>query len=107
MTGAVMANPTGEANRSVLRLDFDRRLVLQFRGSAITSDHAVAFNSRRTSPKTTSSTPGPMRTIAPPISISIAAAPQPVGLSATIGTNSALGTPASATAADRNSRRQL
>jgi hypothetical protein len=33
-----MADPTGEADGSVLRLDFDRRLVLQFRGSAITSD---------------------------------------------------------------------
>src|ERR1700757_877314 len=68
-------------------------------------DHAVAFNSRRTSPRTASSTPGPTRTTAPPISIS--AAPQPVRRSATIGTNSAFGTPASATAADRNSRRQL
>jgi hypothetical protein len=29
-----MADPTGEA----LRLDFDRRLMLQFRGSTITSD---------------------------------------------------------------------
>jgi DDE family transposase len=29
-----MADPTGEA----LRLDFDRRLMLQFRGSVITSD---------------------------------------------------------------------
>jgi hypothetical protein len=33
-----MADPTGEANRGALRLDFDRRLVLQFRGSAITCD---------------------------------------------------------------------
>src|SRR4051795_3126887 len=33
-----MADPTGEANTSALRLDFDRRLLLQFRGSTITSD---------------------------------------------------------------------
>ena len=33
-----MADLTGEAARGALRLDFDRRLMLQFRGSAITSD---------------------------------------------------------------------
>jgi hypothetical protein len=33
-----MADPTGEAGRGTLKLDFDRRLALQFRGSAITSD---------------------------------------------------------------------
>jgi hypothetical protein len=33
-----MADPTGEAKSEALRLDFDRRLVLQFRGSVITSD---------------------------------------------------------------------
>jgi hypothetical protein len=33
-----MADPTGEADKRTLRLDFDRRLLLQFRGSMITSD---------------------------------------------------------------------
>src|SRR5882762_572723 len=33
-----MADPTGEADRGALRLDFDRRVMLQFRGAAITSD---------------------------------------------------------------------
>src|ERR1700747_3253322 len=33
-----MANPTGEAVSGALRLDFDRRLTLQFRGSVVTSD---------------------------------------------------------------------
>jgi Transposase DDE domain group 1 len=33
-----MANPTGESNPEVLRLDFDRRLMLQFRGAVVTSD---------------------------------------------------------------------
>src|ERR1700739_1132818 len=38
LNGAVMGDPTGEADRGALRLDFDRRLMLQFRGSVITSD---------------------------------------------------------------------
>ena len=33
-----MRDPTGEADQGALRLDFDRRLLLQFRGSMITSD---------------------------------------------------------------------
>src|ERR1700693_193926 len=33
-----MADPTGEAKSAALRLDFDRRVILQFRGSVITSD---------------------------------------------------------------------
>ena len=33
-----MANPAGDSDDSVLRLDFDRRLMLQFRGSVVTSD---------------------------------------------------------------------
>jgi Transposase DDE domain group 1 len=33
-----MANPASKSNGEILRLDFDRRLMLQFRGSAVTSD---------------------------------------------------------------------
>ena len=33
-----MANATGESESDALRLDFDRRLMLQFRGSVVTSD---------------------------------------------------------------------
>ena len=33
-----MAHPTGESKDGVLKLDFDRRLMLEFRGSVVTSD---------------------------------------------------------------------
>jgi Transposase DDE domain group 1 len=33
-----MANPAGESTDEILRLDFDLRLTLQFRGSVVTSD---------------------------------------------------------------------
>src|SRR6476660_6276477 len=33
-----MTNPAGESNGETLRLDYDRRLTLQFRGSVVTSD---------------------------------------------------------------------
>ena len=33
-----MANPAGESVSDAVRLDFDRRLTLQFRGSVVTSD---------------------------------------------------------------------
>ena len=33
-----MADPTGESADGALRLDFDRRLMLRFRGAVITSD---------------------------------------------------------------------
>ena len=33
-----MAHPRGESGSDAIRLDFDRRLMLQFRGSLVTSD---------------------------------------------------------------------
>jgi len=33
-----MTNPAGESNDDILRLDFDRRLILQVRGAVVTSD---------------------------------------------------------------------
>jgi hypothetical protein len=33
-----MLNRVGEAENGVLRLDFDRRVTMQFRGSVVTSD---------------------------------------------------------------------
>jgi len=38
LNGAAVADPAGESKGGALRLDFDRRLSLQFRGSVITSD---------------------------------------------------------------------
>jgi hypothetical protein len=35
---SIMTDPAGESNDGTLRLDFDRRLMLQFRGSVVTSD---------------------------------------------------------------------
>jgi hypothetical protein len=36
--GAALMDPAGEADGGVLRLDFDRRVMLRLHGSAITSD---------------------------------------------------------------------
>ena len=36
-----MVDPAGESKSEALRLDFDRRLMLQFRGSVITSDAGI------------------------------------------------------------------
>jgi hypothetical protein len=33
-----MTNPAGESTGEIFRLDFDRRLMLQFRGAVVTSD---------------------------------------------------------------------
>ena len=41
-----MANPAGESKDEILKLDFDRRLMLQFRGSVVTSDAGLLALSR-------------------------------------------------------------
>jgi hypothetical protein len=38
LSEAAMTNPAGETKDGALRLDFDRRLRLQFLGSVVTSD---------------------------------------------------------------------
>jgi len=38
LDGPKATNPTGEAKNDVLQLDFDRRVMVQFRGSVVTSD---------------------------------------------------------------------
>jgi hypothetical protein len=43
-----MVHPTGESKNGVLKLDFERRLSVQFRESVVTSDAGLlAYRSRR------------------------------------------------------------
>ena len=45
-----MTNPAGKSNDGALRLDFDRRVMLQFRGSVVTSDAGLAGHHRQKPP---------------------------------------------------------
>ena len=47
-----MAHPAGETNDGVLRLDFDRRLMLQFCGSVVTSNAGLPIKWTRLSCRT-------------------------------------------------------
>src|SRR5271170_2305258 len=85
----------------------DQHPYSRWRRAGQSGDHFIAFNRRSTLLSKPSSTPALTRTIALPISISIAAAPEPS--SATTGTKSGSRPPTSAIAlatTDPNSRRQ-
>jgi hypothetical protein len=43
-----MAHPAGESDSDALRLDFHRRLMLQFRGSVVTSNARIVHTANST-----------------------------------------------------------